>query len=632
MKAFSGIILAIFIIFAFSTSKAFADTIFIDDFSMDPSSNGWSETSSKFKVQVFESTATGQIVPATVQGTEARFEKTGSVAGIRLNIDRTIDTTGFSNISFDISGFQDSGGAYDALFGDTEPHNALRVEADYGSGFVLVFTDMQKWNGVEDTVGENAGSSIGGQLTNTATGLIPLSALADNNPNLKIRISWTTATLPNDFLLDNFELTGTSVPVTKTYVGPSNGVWELDNNWSPPGIPNQNDDIVITNTLVNIKSDVTIGPSGRITFDLDGNLRVNDPNALLTIQGSVVMNDGSDDLFAREGTILIDCTGSITLDQGQVIVQGTGTGGIFINHGIITGTLPGGDPPPPPKNANFFNIVIQSGGLFQNSGTLPSTILVLPSGTFETIPSICNTDGDGDDNGDDDVNGRGSGRAYQGPTIGMDNNNRLVVTCGVAFDGTCFDMTSLFHYEIKMYEMMSGTHTISITSHCARGVNTCNYVGIGIMPYSEDMNNPTWKIEVLKDHLGNLTPVIFDPEGFLGEVTVTTQIVDGKFLLVSFTVEFKNKDTGPMKFAVEVRDTNHGAQVTYLNEGVWIKDADAYPYIETAFEEPLEIEPLCIGEDANDRRTCAFKKVRDWATKNAEETLRQMQNNEYTYK
>ncbi len=420
---------------------------------------------------------------------------------------------------------------------------------------------------------------------------------------------------------------------TKTFMNPTMpSDWETGGNWDPPGVPEEIDDVVISGLkLVDINSDVTIGPSGSITFDLDGNLRVNDPNALLTIQGSVVMNDGSDDLFAREGTILIDCTGSITLDQGQVIVQGTGTGGIFINHGIITGTLPGGDPPPPLENANFFNIVVQSGGLFQNSGTLPSTILVLPSGTFETIPSICNTDGDGDDNGDDDVNGKG-GRAYQGPTIGLDNDSRLIVTCGVAFDGTCFDMTSLFHYEIKMYEMMSGIHTISITTYCAQGVNNCNYVGIGIMPYSEDMNNPTWKIEVHKDHLGNLTPVIFDPEGFLGEVTVTTQIVDGKFLLVSFTIEFKNKDTGPMKFAVEVRDVNGGRQLTEMNEGVRIRDAHAYPYIETAFEELLEIEPLCIGEDANNRYSCAFKKVRDWATKNAEETLRQMQNNEYTYK
>jgi len=183
-------------------------TIFSDDFSVDPASNGWSETSSQFSVQGFPATATGTISPATVQGTEARFEKTGLVSGIKLNIDRTIDTTGFSNIAFNVSAFQDSSGAFDALFGDSEPHNALRVEADFGSGFVLVFTDMQVWNGVEDTAGESAGSSIGGQLTNTATGLIPLSALADNNPNFKIRISWTTATAPNDFLLDNFELVG----------------------------------------------------------------------------------------------------------------------------------------------------------------------------------------------------------------------------------------------------------------------------------------------------------------------------------------------------------------------------------------------------------------------------------------
>jgi len=183
---------------------------------------------------------------------------------------------------------------------------------------------------------------------------------------------------------------------TKTYVGLFGGHWEIADNWSPSGVPNQNDDIVITNTFVQIKSDVTIGPSGSITFDLDGNLRVNNPGSILTIQGTVVMNDGSDNLIPREGTIINDCTGSITLNQGQIVVQGTGTGGIFINHGIITGTLTGVPTPPELPSSNDFNIVIQSGGLFQNSGTLPSTILIQPGGTFETIPSICNTDVDGD--------------------------------------------------------------------------------------------------------------------------------------------------------------------------------------------------------------------------------------------
>jgi len=57
-----------------TSQQAYADTIFTDDFSVDPASNGWSETSSQFKVQGFPMSATGQIVPATVQNTEARFE------------------------------------------------------------------------------------------------------------------------------------------------------------------------------------------------------------------------------------------------------------------------------------------------------------------------------------------------------------------------------------------------------------------------------------------------------------------------------------------------------------------------------------------------------------------------------
>ena len=105
-----------------------------------------------------------------------------------------------------------------------------------------------------------------------------------------------------------------------------------------------------------------------------------------------------------------------------------------------------------------------------------------------------------------------------------------------------------------------------------------------------------------------------------------------KLFKESFTIEFKNIGTEPMKFAVQVRDIKHGVQNTYLNEGVQFKDADAYPYVETAFEPPLEVEPLCIGEDVFHRGNCAFDKVKEWATNNAEETMRQIMNNEYTYK
>jgi len=221
--------------------------------------------------------------------------------------------------------------------------------------------------------------------------------------------------------------------------------------------------------------------------------------------------------------------------------------------------------------------------------------------------------------------------SHEPPTIGLSTSGNLIVTCGVAFDGVCFTITAPFHEEFKLYEMMSGTHTISITMYCADGVNNCNYAAIGIMPYSESMDNTTWKIELYKDFEGNLTTVTTDPEGFLGTVTVTTQIIDGEFWIVSFTVEFKNKDTGPMMFGVQARDDENAVRNWYLNEGVEFKDSDAYPIIETEFDNPLEIDSLCLNEDPTYRYSCAFDKVRDLATKNAESLLENILNGNYIY-
>jgi len=226
----------------------------------------------------------------------------------------------------------------------------------------------------------------------------------------------------------------------------------------------------------------------------------------------------------------------------------------------------------------------------------------------------------------------GGGGGHGNPTIGVNDNGVLVVTCGVNFDGQCFTITAPFHEEFKLYEMMSGTHTISITMYCANGVTTCNYAAIAIMPYSESMDNTTWKIELYKDNEGNLTTVTTDPEGYLGTITVTTQIIDDKFWVVSFTVDFKNKDTGPMMFGVQVRDNYNAIRNWYLNEGVEFIDSDAYPTIETEFDESLEVDSLCLNEDPTYRYSCAFAEILERTIQNAEETLRQMLNGEYIYK
>ena len=215
------------------------------------------------------------------------------------------------------------------------------------------------------------------------------------------------------------------------------------------------------------------------------------------------------------------------------------------------------------------------------------------------------------------------------PTLGMNlAGQKLLVRCGVNFDGNCFDITSGYHEEFKLYEMMSGQHTISITMYCNQGVQQCNYVGIGIMPYSEFNTNPTWWIEITKNLGGQWTKTIKDPQGFLGIVTITTQIVDEKFQVVSFTIEFKNKDTDPMKVGIQLRDSNNGVRNWYLNEGVKFTDSDAYPYVQSEFEPPLKVEALCLNENPNHRYSCAFEKVRQLTIKNAEYVLNKMLKNE----
>jgi len=58
------------------------------------------------------------------------------------------------------------------------------------------------------------------------------------------------------------------------------------------------------------------------------------------------------------------------------------------------------------------------------------------------------------------------------------------------------------------------------------------------------------------------------------------------------------------------------------------KDSDAYPKVETAYDAPIEVEPLCFGQNNIDRNSCAFAKIKDWTTRNAEETLKQMMCNQ----
>jgi len=172
--------------------------------------------------------------------------------------------------------------------------------------------------------------------------------------------------------------------------------------------------------------------------------------------------------------------------------------------------------------------------------------------------------------------------------------------------------------------LSDSTHTISTTVFCQHGVSKCNYVAFGVSPYGTNINDSVWKIILQKDHLDNWTMKVIDPQGYLGEVTSTTQIVnDGRHLSASVTIEFK-KPTPGMILNIEVRDSGGGYRDFKFNDGITIADAYAYPSVETSYEAPLEIAPLCLNENPNKRYTCAFDKVREWTIKNAEAALEQI--------
>jgi len=215
--------------------------------------------------------------------------------------------------------------------------------------------------------------------------------------------------------------------------------------------------------------------------------------------------------------------------------------------------------------------------------------------------------------------------AYEDATIGKSHSGKQVVKNGICIDIKCWTVTAHYHQDFDLVKMLSdSTHTISTTVFCQHGVNKCNYVAFGVSPYGTNINDSVWKIILQKDHLNNWTMKVIDPEGYLGEVTSTTQIVnDGRHLSVSVTIEFK-KPTPGMILNIEVRDSGGGYRDFKFNDGIAIADAYAYPLIETSYEQPLEIEPLCLNENPNKRYTCAFDKVRDWTIKKAKAALEQI--------
>jgi len=229
---------------------------------------------------------------------------------------------------------------------------------------------------------------------------------------------------------------------------------------------------------------------------------------------------------------------------------------------------------------------------------------------------------------------------HEPPTIGKSLDGvRQVVDGGIAVDGQTWTVTQGYHQEFELLQMLTSPHTISNVIHCDKGVQYCNYIAVGFMGLTDDFNNPVMTVSASKDHQGTWTIDWYDPDNYIADpgdaapkdIVFVPQIIDNRLLGTSFTIDFNNKDTGQLKMGIQVRDSYNGVRNFYFNEGVEFVDADAYPSVEGAYDAPVEVEPVCFGQNNPDRNSCQFDKMQEWATANAEETLRQMTNNQYEY-
>jgi len=262
----------------------------------------------------------------------------------------------------------------------------------------------------------------------------------------------------------------------------------------------------------------------------------------------------------------------------------------------------------------------QDGGISSNdsdSATVKVRGAVIPNGEIE-VREPCPS--------------RGGGGDHEAPTIGKNRAGiQIVPSNGICIDPLknpeqCWTVTE-FDTGFELLPLLSSSHTITNTIFCNEGVQECNYVGVSFMTSTDLFGELVMMVEAQKKD-GEWIISWYDPQDFIqdpdddprGEITFTAQI-EGDFLLTSFTINFKNKDTGELVIRIQVGDEERGIGTFWFNEGVEFKDTDAYPSIETEYKKSLEIAPLCLNEDPDYRYSCAFAEKVQLEIERAEKLL-----------
>ena len=196
-----GIVFLVLLLILLSAQPAFAVLLFQDDFSIDPSLNGWTE-----EIVNGDNSDDISSVVHLDHGNEVFFEIGSDTGAVRFfNIKQIISTVGFENIKIRLSAHQ--------LAGNYEPVDFLAISVDTnGDGiFELVLKDVERWDGIEDQNPNDPGNPA--NTSPTSTLFIPLPNAATNNPNLNIKIeaSFNSRSIAAPIPLEGYFLTDVEV-------------------------------------------------------------------------------------------------------------------------------------------------------------------------------------------------------------------------------------------------------------------------------------------------------------------------------------------------------------------------------------------------------------------------------------
>ena len=238
--------------------------------------------------------------------------------------------------------------------------------------------------------------------------------------------------------------------------------------------------------------------------------------------------------------------------------------------------------------------------------------------------------------------GAGGGSGCAGdctpPTLGVNNKGLKLVDKGFSYNGKAVDVESFYTSYPLVTAFINEDNVAKFKIYEDHGPQNIRHValafGLGngqMFTYSKAV------IEWDRSWDGKVTVTEIDPENALKDISVETSTgpcrsdsIFSECLIVIIHHSF-SKALDFNIVSTNVWDSNRNSWQNYYNHGVEVEDPHAYPYVKTSYEKPIMVEPLCIGEDATNRDTCAFEKVRELATQDAEDALNDILNGNYVF-